>query len=136
MKIPIEAQGLSFILCALSGILMGCFYDFFRIMRKRIKFGVLIVAIQDIIFWTVTFSFFSVFIYVTNSFVLRGYVLIGVFLGWIIYICTLSRVVVGGGVLILNFAQNFIVKIAKMIFYPFKFVMKKLIRKKSLKPLE
>ena len=84
---------LQFYYCLLSAVLGGIyciFYDFFRAIRLSIKFSDLAVFLQDIIyFFVISFATFSFLLATTNGQV-RGYVLFGLVIGFMIVRYTVS----------------------------------------------
>ena len=53
-----------FLLFILNGLLIGLFFDFFRILRKSFKTNDFITYIEDMIFWIVTGLSILYFIFV------------------------------------------------------------------------
>ncbi len=78
-------------ICLLLGVLIGLFYDVFRIGRKLIVHKEWLVDLEDLFFWMLTawFVFRTLFQY--NQGALRGYAFLGMFLGVILYECSFSR---------------------------------------------
>lgn len=47
-------QAYLFLIFTLNGVLIGLFFDFFRILRKSFKTNNYITSIEDILFWILT----------------------------------------------------------------------------------
>lgn len=103
----------------ITGIVIGITFDIFRILRRSFKTSDWITCMQDIIFWIITgiIILFSVFTF--NNGEIRSYVFIGVALGVIIYMISISKFIVKYTVIIIKF-------IKKLVAYPIH-LMKKLI---------
>ncbi|MDF2566818.1 MAG: yabQ [Oscillospiraceae bacterium] len=108
MEVSISEQSLIFLYSCVLGIGLGIVYDIFRIIRLAIKTGPIIIFIQDTIYFMVAaFSTFTFLLFFTDG-QIRVYVLIGEFLGWILYYFTMGKLVIN--------ASKFIIKIIKIIF--------------------
>lgn len=83
-------QTATFLYAVLFGCLICLLYDVFRLVRVTKKYTVLSVFVQDILFWAlVTFLTFLFLLSRTNG-ALRGFVIVGQILGFIIFRCTFS----------------------------------------------
>lgn len=80
-----------FVVCLLLGMVLALVYDFIRIFRLFFKHKDWLVDMEDLIFWLFTawLVFRTLFLY--NRGALRGYAFLGMFLGFIFYAFTLSR---------------------------------------------
>ena len=85
------SQYLCFLYSVLMGSGIGVLYDVFKIDRMVFKRGVLFTVFQDILFWIISaFAFYSFSVVFSNGQV-RGYLLFGCFMGFVIYRLTISR---------------------------------------------
>ncbi len=85
------SQYLCFLYSVLMGGAVGVLYDVFKIDRIFFKRGTAFIFFQDILFWIISaFAFFSFSVVFSNG-QIRGYLLFGFFIGFIIYRLTLSR---------------------------------------------
>lgn len=127
-------QFYSFLIFIGIGILIVLIFDIFRIFRKSFKTPDIITLIEDIIFGLlVTFILlFSIFKF--NDGELRLYIFLGILLGGIIYILTISKYFINISVLIINVAKKIFRYLLKTISFPFKIILK-LSRKMFLKPI-
>lgn len=76
------------------GIIIGFIYDLFRVLRKCFKTPDYITFIEDLTFVTITgLIIIQSIIYISNGEV-RFFLFIGIFLGLIIYILTISNLCV------------------------------------------
>lgn len=75
---------------ALNGIFIGILFDFFRILRKSFKTVNFITNIEDILFWILTGLSIIYCMYNFSGGVLRFFMLLGLILGILLYMLTLS----------------------------------------------
>ena len=125
MDNTIAIQLYSLLIFTISGIAIGIFFDIFRILRKSFKTPDIITYIEDIIFWIFTGIFFLFVLFKFNNGEIRSYVMIGLLLGIMIYMLTISKHFIKANVIIINL-------IKKVISYPIKFIWNLL--KKIFKP--
>lgn len=73
------------------GLILAVVYDMLRIFRRVITRGTILVALEDIVFWIIAaFAVFNM-IYENNSGNLRGYILVGLVIGIVLYELSLSK---------------------------------------------
>lgn len=77
-------------LAVLRGILLLVIYDLLRIFRRIVPHGVLAVSVEDIFYWISTALLIFQLLYQENDGALRGYALIAVALGMLLYHRTVS----------------------------------------------
>lgn len=116
-------QAYLFIMFILNGILIGVLFDIFRILRKSFKTSDFITYIEDITFWILAGTLTLYFIFSLNNGEIRLYILIGIILGIIIYMLTISKYIVKFSVEVINFLKNIILKVIRIINYPIKLVL-------------
>ena len=109
-----------FIIFFINGIIIGIIFDTFRIIRKTFKHKDFIIYVQDILFWILTgfILMYSTFIFNDGEF--RFFLLIGVCIGFVTYLFTLSKIFIKTNVSILKFIKKFISKILKILLIPIK----------------
>lgn len=115
MDNTIIIQLYSLLIFTITGITIGIFFDIFRILRKAFKTPDIITYIEDIIFWIFTGIFFLFVLFKFNNGEIRNYVIIGLLLGIMIYILTISKHFIKANVIIINL-------IKKIISYPIKLI--------------
>jgi spore cortex biosynthesis protein YabQ len=81
-----------FLVCMLLGAVLALGYDMVRILRMLISHKDWVVDLEDLAFWLVTawLVFRTLFVY--NRGTLRGYAFLGLFLGFLCYELTVSKV--------------------------------------------
>ena len=85
-----------FLASVLSGIILLIVYDVIRIIRRVIKHAWFFVALEDLIFWLLSGLFIFRMMYEMNNGTIRGFAVLGMLLGMIIYNQSLSPFFVKG----------------------------------------
>lgn len=93
MGISIAQQTTVFLYSVLFGAGISILYDFFRVIRKRIRHLNFVVMIEDVLFWLLAAAALFVFVYNMNSGELRAFLIIGAAIGGFLYFAILSRFV-------------------------------------------
>ncbi|HHV45644.1 MAG TPA: spore cortex biosynthesis protein YabQ [Tissierellia bacterium] len=92
MDTSIRVQFYIFLTSVYAGLLIGLAFDLYRVIRYFIKPKRILSGIEDLLFWIVVAIIFFYIINKSNWGELRGFIFFGTFLGGIIYIKVLSRV--------------------------------------------
>ena len=111
-----QNQSYLFLVFSLTGVIIGILFDFFRILRRSIKTPNIITYIQDILFWILTGIIVLYSIWYFNNGELRIFVFLGLIIGILIYMTTLSSIIVKIFTKILVFGIN-ILKVPFKIIY-------------------
>lgn len=114
----------SLLIFIISGIIIGVFFDIFRILRKSFKTPDIITYIEDFLFWIITGIFVLFILFTFENGQIRSYNIIGLIIGVILYICTISKYFIKISVTIISFFKNIIYKIFKIVIYPMKMFFK------------
>lgn len=79
-----------FTVCLLLGAMLALIYDGFRIFRLLFRHSNWMIDVEDLVYWIFTawMVFRTLFYY--NQGILRGYAFLGMFLGALLYILTIS----------------------------------------------
>ena len=124
MSETVIQQLYSFLIFFISGVIIGIFFDIFRIIRKIFKVSNIHTYIEDIIFGLIT-GFFLIFItFIYNNGNIRFYMFIAIFLGILLYLKLLSKHFIKINVTIFGFINQVIYKLIKIIMYPIKCIFK------------
>ncbi len=113
--ITIELQ--FFLTSILWGGILLLIYDILRILRRVIKHGAFLIAVQDMIFWVAASLFIFSMIYRENNGIIRGYSILGMMLGSILYHFALS-----------DFLVKLISKLIQTLLSPFKAALNQVVR--------
>lgn len=128
------SQLYSFLIFIGIGILIVLIFDIFRIFRKTFKTSDLLTILEDIIFSIITGFILLFSIFKFNNGEMRLYVFLGLILGAIIYVLTISKTFVKINVIIINTIKKIITKIGKLALFPLKITFL-FLRKLFLKPI-
>ena len=90
----VQNQAYLFLVFSLTGVEIGILFDFFRILRRSIKTGNIVTDIQDILFWVLTGILVLYNIWYFNNGEIRIYMFLGIIIGVLIYMLTLSNIFV------------------------------------------
>lgn len=118
----IQNQTYVFLWSVVIGAFLALIFDVFRLMRRKGKTPNYVVYIQDIFFWIIVSIIIMMSAFITNDGELRGYMFIGYILGAIVYIISISKIILKIASTFLDFIEerlkniwNFIMKIVKKI---------------------
>ena len=90
----VQNQAYLFLVFSLTGVEIWILFDFFRILRRTIKTGNIVTYIQDILFWILTGILVLYNIWYFNNGEIRVYMFLGIIIGTLIYMSTLSNIFV------------------------------------------
>ena len=118
-------QAYIFMAFSIVGVTIGILFDFFRIIRKTIKTNDFFTYIEDILFWILTgiIIIFSMYYFCDGE--LRFFMVIGIILGTIMYLLTISRYVIIISLFFLNIIKKIIIN---PIYAIIRFFKKKILR--------
>lgn len=113
----ILSQLYSLLIFTITGIIIGVFFDIFRILRRSFKTPDIITYIEDILFWIFTGVFFITVLFKFNNGEIRSYVLLGLIFGIIVYMIIISKYFIKINIKIIKI-------IKKTLAYPIKIILK------------
>lgn len=91
-------------------------YDLLRIFRRVVPHGIWSVAVEDVIYWAVTALLVFQLLYRENDGAVRGYVLLAVAAGMLLYHQTLSNWLVEHISGILRFCTGILLKPIRIVY--------------------
>ena len=121
-SVTITAQTQMFLLSCGFGFLLGLLYDVFRIFRMAFFKQKAVVFIQDVLYFAVCGCLTFLFCLTMNYGEIRGYVLLGEVLGWIVYYFSLGAMVFQASSAIVGVLHKVIQFILLALSAPFLFV--------------
>lgn len=130
-------QAYLFIVYLICGVIIGVFFDIFRILRKSFKTSDFITYIEDIIFGILTGIFLIFMLFIFNNGELRFFIFLAMLLGMAIYLLTISKYFIKLSVNIIVIIKKLIIKIISILLYPIKKtveILKKHVLKSILRP--
>ena len=89
-----QDQAYLFLVFSLTGVAIGILFDFFRILRRSIKTSNIITYIEDVLFWILTGILVLYNIWYFNNGEIRIYMFLGIVIGVLVYMSTLSNIFV------------------------------------------
>ena len=113
-----------FLIFITNGILIGIFFDFFRILRKSFQTSNAITYIEDLLFWILTGFSVLYYIFVFNDGEIRLFMFLAIAIGVSFYMLVFSKFFIRINVHIISFFKMIIIKILEIIFIPLKFIKK------------
>ena len=89
-----QDQAYLFLVFSLTGVAIGILFDFFRILRRTVKTSNFITYLEDVLFWIITGFLILYNIWYFNNGEIRIYMFLGIILGVLIYMLTLSSILI------------------------------------------
>lgn len=111
----------------ITGIAIGILFDIFRILRKSFKTADIITYLQDILFWILAGLIILFAIFRFNNGEIRSYLFVGIAIGILLYMLTMSKFIV-------KYCVKLIQWLTKIIAYPFQ-ILGKFLEKLIIKPV-
>ena len=124
MPVSVSDQAIIFFYSGLGGMLIAFLYDAFRIKRKAMKTGTFSLYVEDIVYWVIVAIIMFGTIYISNDGELRGFIFLGTFIGIIIYILFLSKIVMMILITLLRIIHKVFTMVWKVATYPFRVIFK------------
>ena len=90
----VQNQAYLFLVFSLTGVVIGVLFDFFRLLRRSIKTSNTITYMEDILFWILTGILILYSIWFFNNGEIRIFIFLGIIVGILLYIFTLSNIIV------------------------------------------
>ena len=111
-----------------QAVLFGCcmllVYDLIRIFRRVAAHGVVWIAVEDMFFWVISAFVLFQFLYQENDGKVRGFVILGMFLGMLLYGKSFSGIVVRAGTFLLKKICGGVRWICRTFMKPVRILMK------------
>lgn len=128
MSENIYAEFNTFCYAIMLGALCGIIYDIIRVFRRIIKKGIAITVVEDIIYWLMVSILMFMLMYRENGGMVRGYAIIGMAFGMILYEISIGKFFVKYVSKFLNYILNRILKVLewvlKKVLKPFKIIVR------------
>lgn len=120
MAPSVNNQAYIFLCAVLGGMLIAFLYDLFRIRRKALKTNLAIIYIEDFVYWILVALIMFGVVYFSNDGELRGFIFLGAFLGVVLYVLLLSKLVVGSAMFIIRLICRILKAVWSVLTYPFR----------------
>lgn len=108
-----QNQAYLFIVFSLTGVVIGLLFDFFRILRRSFKTSNIITYFEDVLFWILTGVLILYNIWYFNNGEIRIYMFLGIIIGVLIYMLTLSNIII-------SLLSKILISVVKVLELPFK----------------
>ncbi len=128
MGISVSQQTITFLQSTLLGIGLGVLYDLFRILRLIIPSGKIISFVEDIIYFLLCGVISFAFLLAVNNGIVRGYLLIGEFLGAALYYFTLGKLIYRVADKLILFFKKFLSLFYRIFLSPFVRIFRFILR--------
>jgi spore cortex biosynthesis protein YabQ len=122
--VSISEQAQIFIAAVEAGIIIGIFYDVFRIIRKIIPHPNWVIQLEDLIYWIIVSSFMFFVLFSKNYGEIRGFALLGAFLGNVTYFFTFSIFLMKISDWIIYWIKRIIRGLIKIVLIPIRMILK------------
>ena len=76
------------------GVILIVFYDCLRIFRRVVKHNKFWVGFEDVIYWTISAILIFLMMYQMNDGAIRGFAIIGILIGMVLYHYSISNFIV------------------------------------------
>lgn len=116
-------QAYLFLIFTFTGLAIGILFDIFRALRKNFNTSDILISIQDILFWIITGFMVLYNIWYFNDGEIRIFMFLGIILGVLIYILTLSSIIFQLLYKILTIAKFILIKPIHVIIKLFKGIL-------------
>jgi len=123
MILSMPAQAWLFLTTVGVGAAVGLFYDFFRVLRKTTPHGKIAVQIEDILFWLAVTVVIFYYMLHRNFGEIRVFVLLGIGIGAVLYLATVSFWVVKAAVAVVEYLKKVIIAIVRILLLPFQLLL-------------
>ena len=118
-----------FLMFLLDGLIIGIFFDFFRILRKSFNTSDIVTYIEDFLFWLLTGILILYSIFTFNNGEIRIYMFIGIILGITFYMLTISTYIIKINVIIIKFCKELLIKTVSIRNHTLELEREKLMKK-------
>lgn len=124
MPVSLSNQAHVFLCSVLGGILIAFIYDAFRIRRRAVKSGSIIIYVEDLIYWIIAAIVMFGVVYYSNEGEIRGYIFIGAVIGVVLYVLLLSKFIMAAALFILKVLSSIMKFVWVIVSYPFRLIIR------------
>lgn len=126
-------QTVLFLESILLGMVLSVIFDVFRIIRIGIPLPSPVIVAEDILYFLICAVVTYFFMLKTTYGQVRGFIIIGEIIGFIIYYFTVGRLVISVSKIIIETVKRIFKLIFKILFYPFVMIFKVVSKKLGFK---
>lgn len=122
MILSLNDQARLFLCVTIAGALIGAAYDVLRIFRKMIPHNMILIQLEDALYWIGTAFLLFIMLLQQNYGEIRFFVIIGTFLGMLLYFFTVSPVVNKISDKIVALIHTIIITFVTILLTPFRLI--------------
>lgn len=119
-------QGLIYVYSVCGGVVFSFLYDVLRVSRRSVRHSRVLVIVQDILYWMIISIGILLLIYRINEGEIRGFIIVGIICGAVLYFLIFSRVILFITVPIVSSLIKLIGKVIWVFTLPFKKIKEKM----------
>lgn len=134
LGISVSEQVMIFLYAAALGGVLSAIYDVFRIIRIAFDGRITAVFVEDILFSIIALVLTFIFVVAFNNGELRFFVLIGEFVGFIIYYFTIGKLTMFASKAIISVVKKFLKLLSMPFVRLFRFIKQKTALKNKKTP--
>lgn len=110
----------------LMGIMITAVYDIFLILRQLIKHSLLLISLEDLLFWIGCAIGVFMMLYEENNGILRWFAILGAAMGMILYKISISQFIIDIMSTVIGKIFHILFKLLQFICRPFGFLGRKM----------
>lgn len=114
----LSSQVILFFEACILGFLLGMLYDVFRILRLSFPNGRVLIFLEDVLYFAVAAVVSFSFVVLANGGVLRAFLLLGEFLGAVLYFFSLSLLIMKAAQMIIRVIHSFLFLLYRLTIRP------------------
>jgi len=122
MILSMSGQAWLFLSTVLVGAAIGLLYDVFRIFRKTARHSGLAVTLEDLFFWVAATGLTFYYMLHRNYGEIRVFSMVGVAIGLVLYLATVSRFVIIVFVAVVNYMKRVVAAVVRIISVPVRLI--------------
>lgn len=122
----IRSEAVFFGISFLVGMGLVLIYDVFRILRRVIKHGTVLIGIEDLCFWLLCTIAVFLLLYRENDGMMRMFAFVGILIGMAVYLAVFSRFILRFFVWLFAGILKGIKKVGRVLFGPLTKVVRKI----------
>ena len=121
---PVRNELWIFLWSICGGIALGFVFDIFRIKRRIMKTGKILISVEDLLYWIFAAILFFLTLYLSNEGQMRGFSIIGSILGAVFYLSAISPAVLKVSVAVIAAIKRGILFLVKVVMWPVNLLVK------------
>lgn len=124
MPMPVRNELWIFLWSICGGIALGFVFDIFRIKRRIMKTGKILISIEDLLYWLFAAVLFFLTLYLSNEGQMRGFSIIGSILGAVFYLSAISPAVLRVSSAVIAAIKKSILFLIRVVMWPVNLLVK------------